>query len=101
MKLHLKPSLLAAAIALPVFLSSCSSVGGLFDDSGHRYYSPDHRPVDIYENDRAATSSENRQAGRSYSITNQQGRTHQTTAEEEAQENAETAVPGTAPVLAE
>lgn len=101
MKLPLKPSLLAVTIALPIFLSSCSSVGGLFEESNDRYYSPDHRPVDIYQNDRSTSSSENRRAGRSYSITNQQGQTHQTTAEEEAQDHAESAVPGTAPVLAE
>ncbi len=108
----------ASKLALPLILSfpfllgGCETVSTLFDDSdaSHRSYPSNHRPVDIYENDRHAVSSENSRANRSYSITNQQGRTHrQTTADEAADSGSEEvnvpvtppSVPGVAPKLAE
>ena len=103
---------LPLVLSFPFLLSGCETVTTLFDDSGssHRSYPSNHRPVDIYENDRQAVSSENSSANRSYSITNQQGRTHrQTTADEATDSGSEEvkvpvtppSVPGDAPKLAE
>lgn len=109
MKSHAKVSTFALPLILtvPFLLAGCTGMGSLFEDSHSRSYPPNHRPVDIYENDRQAVRSENTQANRSYSITNQQGRTQQHTTQDEATDSSEIvpvtppSVPGVAPQLAE
>ena len=97
---------LAVAILLPLILSGCETMNGLFNDSDSRSYPTNNRPVDVYENDRQAVRHENTQENRSYSITNQQGRTHHQSTADEAADNATVpvtppSVPGVAPQLAE
>lgn len=97
---------LPIVMVLPLLLSGCETMNGLFSNSSSQHYPNNTRPVDIYENDRQAVRHENTQENRSYSITNQQGRSHHQTPADEVNDNVSVpvtppSVPGTAPQLAD